>query len=197
MSGNDILGYILIIFVIVISIKMYMDSEHVQLKCVVSSVDGNQYCVRDNSKVNDAADLLAHVTNKCIKLVDYMVKNHNDDERVQRLKDGFDPEVIRETLPTSKLTAYSENKGEKIALCLRKTKKGTSLIDLNTLTFVAIHELAHIMTKSIGHKPEFWDNFKFLLINAEKANLYTPVDYKKNSKPYCGMPITDNPYYDL
>ena len=71
------------------------------------------------------------------------------------------------------------------------------LIDINTLTFVALHELSHIMTSSIGHKQEFWSNFKFLLENAKEANIYQPIDYKKNPTNYCGMKITDNPYYDL
>lgn len=31
-----------------------------------------------------------------------------------------------ETLPTSEYTAYSQNKGEKLAFCLNKEKKGTS-----------------------------------------------------------------------
>jgi hypothetical protein len=103
-----------------------------------------------------------------------------------------------ETLPTSEMTAYSENKGEKLAFCLNKTKNdNTQLIDLNTLTFVAFHELSHIMTKSIGHKQDFWNNFKFLLENAKSAGIYQPVDYKKNPEAYCGMDLTDNPYYDL
>mgnify|MGYP001371076969 CR=1 FL=1 len=42
-----------------------------------------------------------------------------------------------------------------------------------------------------------WQNFKFLLEIAVKHKLYTPIDYKKNPKQYCGMEITDNPYYDL
>jgi len=71
------------------------------------------------------------------------------------------------------------------------------LIDENTLTFVAIHELAHVMTESVGHKTEFWQNFKFLLKNAVNIKLYTPIDYKKKNQKYCGMTITDNPYYDL
>ena len=71
------------------------------------------------------------------------------------------------------------------------------LIDINTLTFVAIHELAHITTKSIGHKSEFWENFKFLLEEAKSAGIHQPEDYKKKPKEYCGMKITDNPYYDL
>lgn len=71
------------------------------------------------------------------------------------------------------------------------------MIDLNTLTFVALHELAHIMTKSIGHKQEFWENFKFLLTNANDAGIYNPQDYKSNPTEYCGEEINDNPYFDL
>ena len=36
-----------------------------------------------------------------------------------------------------------------------------------------------------------------LLKNAVKIGIYEPVDYKKKPKNYCGMNITDNPYYDL
>ena len=120
-----------------------------------------------------------------------------DDNRVKRLVAGFNPKAIRETLPTSELTAYSENKGEKIAVCLNTTKNGDTLIDPNTLLFVAIHELSHIMTKSIGHKQEFWQNFKFMLENAKASNIYQPIDYKKTPKEYCGMTINDNPFFDL
>jgi predicted metal-dependent hydrolase len=102
-----------------------------------------------------------------------------------------------ETLPTSEHTAYSENKGEKLAFCLNKKKTDNNdLIDENTLTFVAIHELSHIATKSIGHKTEFWNNFKFLLTEAQAAGLYSPKDYKSAPQEYCGMKISDNPYYD-
>jgi len=161
-------------------------------------VDGNKYCVRERSKEKQAANLLAQVTEKCKNLVEYMKKKHPDDERVERLVKGFNPKKISETLPTSELTAYSENKGEKIAFCLNKKKEDdTQLIDINTLTFVALHELSHITTTSIGHKQEFWQNFKFILENAKSANIYIPIDYKKKPESYCGMTITDNPYYDL
>jgi predicted metal-dependent hydrolase len=68
---------------------------------------------------------------------------------------------------------------------------------VETLTFVGIHEIAHIMTKSVGHKDEFWNNFKFLLENAKEGGIYEPVDYKLKPREYCGMNITDNPYFDL
>jgi WLM domain. len=84
-----------------------------------------------------------------------------------------------------------------LAFCLDTEKRGGQLIDMNTLTFVAIHELAHVASKSTGHTEEFWNNFKFLLEEADSINVYKPEDYKKNSKRYCGMNITDNPLYDL
>jgi hypothetical protein len=144
-----------------------------------------------------AADLLATVTQKLKNLVAYCAQKYPNDENVQRMVQKFNPTKISETLPTSEFTAYSENKGEKIAFCLDKRKDKPKLIDINTLTFVAIHELAHVMTKSEGHKQQFWSNFKFLLEQAKDANIYHPVDYKNNSQHYCGMDITDNPYYDF
>ena len=131
------------------------------------------------------------------ELVEYVKNKYPDKENVKRLVQNFKPEKIRETLPTSKLTAYSENKVQKIAFCLTTQKNNNDLIDIETLTFVAIHELAHVASVSIGHKKEFWENFKFLLIEAKEANIYNPVDYKKSPKEYCGMTISDNPYYDL
>jgi hypothetical protein len=198
MEKGDILGYVIIILILAVCGYTYFDTiESFQLKCVVSSVDGNKYCVRERARIKEAADLLATVTNKCKSLVKYMEENHGDDENVKRLVSGFNPNKIMETLPTSSYTAYSENKGEKVAFCLnRKKHDNDNLIDENTLTFVAIHELAHIMTKSIGHKSEFWKNFKYLLDNAKEAKIHDPVDYKKKPQEYCGMKIHDNPYYD-
>lgn len=195
---SDLFLYITIGFVLLVCLKIYSESELYNLKCIISSVDGNKYCVRERSKEKEAANLLATVTKKCKELVEYMKTNHPDDARVKRLVEGFNPQKISETLPTSELTAYSENKGEKLAFCLNKKKHDdTVLIDMNTLTFVSLHELSHIMTSSIGHKQDFWQNFKFLLENAKAAGIYKPVDYKKNSQSYCGMTITDNPYFDL
>jgi len=191
------LFYIFIIIILLFCLRIYYDSDVFNLKCVIASKDGNRYCVRERQKINDAANLLAEVTDKMKKTVVYMNEKYPDDHRVIRLVKGFNPQRISETLPTSELTAYSENKGEKIAFCLNKTKNSSKLIDINTLTFVALHELSHIMTESIGHKQDFWLNFKFLIQNASEIGVYNPIDYKKNPEPYCGMDINDNPYYDL
>lgn len=197
MEKHGIFFYIFVGFVLLLCLRIYYDSDMFNLKCIISSKDGNRYCVRERQKLELAADLLAEVTAKCNALVQYMKEKHPNDPRVKRLVEGFNPQKISETLPTSELTAYSENKGEKIAFCLNTTKNGDKLIDINTLTFVALHELSHILTESIGHKQEFWNNFKFVLVNAKAAGIYDPVDYKKKPKEYCGMTINDNPYYDL
>jgi len=194
---ENILFYVVVGFIILICLRVYYESENYNLKCIISSVDGNKYCVRDRALLESAADLLAEVTQKMKELVKYMNEKYPEDPEVQRLVKGFNPKKISETLPTSELTAYSENKGEKIAFCLNATKHGNNLIDINTLTFVAIHELSHIMTKSVGHKQDFWKNFKFLLENAKKVGIYNPVDYKSKPQNYCGMTITDNPYFDM
>jgi hypothetical protein len=189
---------ILVAFVILLCMKMYQDSEMFQLRCVISGVDGNEYCVRDRTKVNEAADLLAQTTNKCSKVVSLMKSKMPNHPITKRLVEGYNPDKVRETLPTSSHTAYSENKGEKMAFCLTKNKDGNpnKLIEPNTLMFVALHELSHIATVSIGHTPEYWDNFKFILERAVEYGLYTPVDYNKEPTGYCGMTITDNPLYD-
>ena len=198
MDKYEILGFLLTGIVIIGCLYIYFDNYGAfDLKCIVSTVDGNEYCVRERNKLQEAADLLAKVTEKCKQLVDYVYGKFPDQENVKRLHTNFNPTKVMETLPTSKFTAYSENKGQKIAFCLNKEKQENEiLIDESTLTFVAIHELSHVMTKSIGHKSEFWQNFKFLLEQAKEANIHNPIDYKAAPREYCGMKIHDNPYYD-
>ena len=191
------LGYAFIILLLIVCLKIYQDSDTFNLKCIISDVDGKKYCVRERSKLVLAADRLATVNQKMGKLVEHCRVNFPDRENVTRLCKGYNPKQIYETLPTSEYTAYSQNKGEKMAFCLNKEKNGDQLIDPNTLTFVALHELSHIATKSVGHGEEFWRNFKFLLGEASKINIYQQVDYKKKPARYCGTDITDNPHYDM
>jgi len=112
---------------------------------------------------------------------------------IRRLYKNFNPEAFSETTPDAKYTSYSVNKGEKIVFCLRDKKEGETLVKENIMTFVSIHELAHLMTKSIGHEPEFWSNFKLLLKISIDNGLYKNIDFNSTPKPYCGINITDTP----
>ena len=196
MDKLDIIGYALILLILIVTCKMFYESENFNLRCIVSDVDGKKYCVRETERKQETANLLARITAKLSKLVDATYSKHPDKDSVKRLKAQYKSDKINETLPTSKYTAYSENKGEKLAFCTTVDKNGTEPIDENTLTFVGIHELSHIMSEKIGHGDEFWGNFKFLLKIAAEEKLYNPVDYGKKSVTYCSMKITDNPFFD-
>lgn len=199
MKRVDIFGLLVIVLIVIISVKKILESDMVNLKCVIANKDGNTYCVRKRDDIPKAADLLAEVSERMKLLVKHLHRKYPDKPQVVKIVESFDSIKLIETLPTSEHTAYSENKGEKIALCLNKKHKenDTKLIDKNTLTFVALHELSHVGTESIGHEPEFWNNFKFILNEAKNIGIYKPIDYKNNPMDYCGDKLTDNPYFDL
>ena len=187
--------YLLLGCILVVLAMFYLNSDTFNLKCIISHKDGNKYCVRDSDRLQESVELLAEVVHRMKSVVAYLKEKFPRDERVQLLVKNFNPHRIVETLPTSEYTAYSEDKGQKLAFCLRKYKNDMALIDINTLTFVALHELTHLMTASIGHKKEFWNNFKFMLEQANKNGIYEQIDYSNKPSEYCGMTIDSNPFY--
>lgn len=196
-SSSIGLGFIIFICLIFVALKVYLESDQYNLKCIISNLDGETYCVRDHAMSHKTANLLARVAQKSNQLIQNCLKKHPDNPNLQRLAERFDETRFAETLPTSTHPAFSENKGEKIAFCIYTEKGGRKVIDHNTLMFVALHELAHIMTLAEGHGQTFWANFKFLLTEAVEEKIYIPVDYKKTPVEYCSMTIQDNPLFDM
>jgi hypothetical protein len=177
--------------------------------------------------VNEVKELFINKTQGTIdrhKQINFENQNISMKE-IKMLIERFDPDNISESTPADKYTSYSVNKGEKIVFCIRE-KAGNDnhhqIINPNTLMFVAIHELAHIMTISIGHEPDFWNNMRFLLAIAintpchDKYNndtvpfynelknnghsfingkIYYYEDYSASNKgaAYCGTTITTTP----
>ncbi len=162
--------------------------EHVQ-----STVDGNTYLVQALPDRQEAANLLAQIRAKLETLVRHLEKISPQDERTQRLVLNFKGEKIQEGVESSKHTSYSINKGEKIVFCIRAKDDKKQLVDLNTMVFVALHELAHLATESVGHTEEFWTNFRWILEEAVNVGVYTEQDFKSKPQPYCGITITDSP----
>jgi hypothetical protein len=191
----DKLILIISISVIILCLYMFIENKLNDLEYVKSDVDNKMYLVQRHKDSKKAANLIANIKERLIKLCNYCYKNDSDNDAIKRLKEKFNQDVIVEVGKNSKYTSYSVNKGEKIVLCLRSRDGSNNIIDENTLMFVSTHELAHIMTKSIGHTDEFWDNFRYLLNKAIKLNLYKKIDYTKNPKKYCGMTITSSPLF--
>ena len=160
--------------------------------------DGEYYIVRDmNDKTNAVANL-ANIRKECFRLKDVVVREHPDDDRAKRLLQNLTPErtLFSEATPDSQFTSHTKNKGEAIIFCLRQRDKDEKLVDMNTMMFVAIHEMGHVISATVGHNDEFWENFRWLLGIATKHGFYKNVDYKTQPQEYCGMVITDNPALD-
>ena len=173
---------------------MYYQKHLSEVDLVESTVDGNKYLVKNMPDKQKAADLLAKLKAKLIKLAEHLAKKYPEDKRITRLNNNFKPDNISEGTEESKYTSYSVNKGEKIVFCVRDRKKPNKDVhELNTIMFVALHEISHIITESVGHTEEFWDNFRFVLRESIEIGIYEEEDYKNNPVDYCGMKITDSP----
>ena len=188
---EEFLLFFLSIFVFFISInKLYKKGEVITIK---STIDGHTYLVRKLPDAKEAANLLAKINQKIQRLLESLKSVRGSKEGVDQLIDNYNPRTLSETVVGAKYTSYSVNKGEKIAICLRKVKDD-QFLDENTILFVVIHELSHVMTEEVGHPPIFWENMKFLLEEAEKIGIYNPVNYVKDPHDYCGMEINTTPY---
>lgn len=166
---------------------------------VKSSVDNAMYRVRDMPDKQQAADLMARVRQKLQRLYAYLQQKFPGKPQVQQLIQNFQPNPNRfwEATPDAEHTSYSVNKGEKVHLCLRQRQgPDESLVDENIMVFVGLHEMAHVITPSLGHGPDFWNNFGWLLKQAEALGIYHYQDFKSHPVAYCGLNITDSPAYD-
>ena len=207
-------------FVLGIIVFVFISNYRRNVELVTSSIDGEKYLVRkmeDNKKAADHLAFIRKSLNKLVEVIKYKyesnpvllfqeyVKANNNmgvsteeefNSTIKRLLHNYNPKscVFSENTPNSRYTAYSVNKGQELVFCLRLKKEGDKLVPKNTILFVAIHEITHIMTKSIGHEPEFWNNFAFMLKIAIDNKIYKSVDFNNNPKQYCGIQITDTPY---
>jgi len=160
-----------------------------------SRTDNNIYQVQNLPDKQEACEKMAVIRGNLDKLINHYKSDPASmaDPRISILITRFKPENMCENDVDSDSTSYSENKGDKIVVCLRDKAPPYPLVDTNTVMFVILHELAHLMTTTIGHTPEFWANFRRILHDAVSVQIYTAVNYSKTPTPYCGMTISDSP----
>jgi hypothetical protein len=174
-------------------------SNKFPLISVTSSVDGRTYKVRDMPDKEEAANLMARVRAKIMRLYSYVSEKFPNKPQIKQLNKNFtpDPSRFEEATPDAQHTSYSVNKGEKVHLCLRQREgNNEALVSENIMVFVSLHEMAHVITPSLGHGPDFWNNFAWLLKQAEEIKIYSYQDFKAHPVSYCGLNITDSPTYD-
>ena len=179
------LGVLLCIFIYTNFIR-----KNLHLDLVKSTINNKEYYVRKLHDKQEAADKLAQLSIDLHNLVDHV--KDKDKEGCKELDEKFNSDIITENIPGSRYVAYSVNKGDELSICIRE-KDTEKFIDKNTINFVAIHEMSHIMTPETGHTPLFWDNMKFLLEQGKEIGIYDPQNYKQNPVIYCGQEINSTP----
>ena len=194
-SVSKVIVFLVIIVCFTIIVLIVVESNELFLEYRNAKLNNKKYGVQEEfNKSDDAVELLAKIHNQMTDFVRDLNKNYPNDERIKRLYKGFNRADIDEA-PNDDGSSYTINKGDQIALCLRHKKNDHPFHDYNTLQFVTIHEMAHIASVSEGHNAEFIANFRFLLKEATSLGYYEPVDYSKNSINYCGVKVTNNPYF--
>ena len=68
-------------------------------------------------------------------------------------------------------TAYTLNKK---AIYIQLYKKNHTLYDYNTLVYVFLHEMAHVLCSDVGHTESFVRIYRQLLQDAKQLHLYEP-----------------------
>jgi len=176
---------------------LYFKESKYPMALTKSTVDGDNYLVRNLPDKQDAADRLARVRGKLLKLREYLKAKYYTKPFVKQMIDNFDcsAERFSESTPDAQYTSYSVNKGEKVFMCLRQRNEKEELVQENIILFVALHEMSHVGTSSIGHTPEFWNHFAWMLERAEETDVYQYTDFAAHPVEYCGVHITDAPKY--
>jgi len=172
---------------------------------VFSSIDNKYYNVRRGNDKEARADILAVLYGK-FKIIVTSLENdpkHVNQANVQRLikkwKSGIS---VKEIGNMESDAAYVINK-QNMSFCLQKSKNEILLEELNLITYVAIHELAHIMSVETDHGAEFIMNFEFLLNYAKNLVYYDPFFKKQiplyiqlnklnTSNSYCGVRLENS-----
>lgn len=183
----------LVIFVIIFYIVFILNDTSL----VKVETNGNIIMVRESTDKYESAILLENLINRMYKLRNYLISNINNfpeyNEYIMLMDENFNTRrtKIYEAAHNTDYTSYSVNKGEELVFCLR-CKKSNALHDINLLTYVAVHEMAHTACPETGHTPLFNKIFKFMLEQAVNIHLYIYEDYSEYPVEYCGMRLYTN-----
>ena len=191
------MSLVLILFILILICVIFLRYGIEALENRYSNVSKKSYYIREELPNSDeTADVIGKLELFIDKFVAYLDSKVPNDKRVKRLKDRLYDVKIEESPMEEGVSSYTINKGELISMCVRHKKKNKNFHDYQTLLFVLIHELAHVASISKGHNREFMTNFKFLLKHAVESKMYYAQDYSNSPITYCGVKVTNNPYYN-
>lgn len=184
------------VILIVLVIIFFCNRNYESFTKYETSNNDQEYLVQDFTDSKTVANKFSKIEKTINKFVNILIKKHPNDKRVIRLKNNLKNTKYEESSFNDDTSSFTINKGELISICVRHQNDRKKFHNMNTMMFVILHELAHVMSVSIGHGKEFMDNFRFLLKESKESNIYIPVDYSIDNMTYCGVKVTHNPYYN-
>jgi len=191
----------MIIFAVILVILLFL--YHSEFNTQNFWIRGRKYAVHNNFHPSSSAQVLDEVNRRVLALQQHMKKKYLEAQqpysrfdmraRTEQFLENYSPDSLHEISPKNIFgsTSFTEGKGRKIVFCLRGVDG--KLHDLNTIMFVALHEITHVLNDRWGHEEYFWALFQIILADAAEIGIYAPVDYRKKPANYCGMQITQNP----
>lgn len=180
------MSYYLAVFIISIIYIVFINNDNL----IKTKANNNKIYYTQKNKSEIAANKLAKIDKFLSKLIKHLLEENKDNIVIQKnLKKNL---IIKELPKNSNHVAYIINK-TKLHICLRN-KNDMFINQYNRIYFVVMHELAHKISKSVGHTEEFWKNFKLIIKTAIKHKLYKYRDYYNDPVEYCGINISSSPY---
>ena len=179
-----VLFLLLSIFCVLFFLISRVYDKHISERIKIKASDGNYYWIRNTG--NKEADIkTAEMLSSLNEDIEKLLTVISDNEMVERIKKRYKPTRTSEGVVDKRYTSYTINKGEEIIMCLR-SRDSDELYDKNKLMYVMLHELAHIGSLTKNHNEEFRNNFDYLLAEAQKHGLYTPINQQFD---YCGLHV--------
>jgi len=152
--------------------------------------NGIEYLVQISPDSINKANMLAVLDNRVNDFVKYVGDNKLPTKIIsKRFINRMKSVKLKETPYNESGAGYTINKGD-IYLCL-VNKETQILNDVEDVMFVLMHELAHTMSTSYGHGPEFKTNFDFIVKLCVKLKLWKSKDYSKKNVEICGVNVTN------
>jgi hypothetical protein len=156
-----------------------------------TSSSGRVFLVKRGPGQELVADRLDALTRRMEKFLDAADAVSPGDDRVRKVRERWNG-TLSETTSGSQSIAYSMNKND-VHVCVRcDDAPDGQLEDMNTSTYVLLHELAHVATDEYGHTPEFWRTMRWFLEVAEDAGMYEFQDFATTPVRFCGKALGNN-----
>lgn len=117
-------------------------------------------------------ELLYALRVSCDRVIQQLEQTDIAASDLHRLKHRWNCTILGERSENTSLLGVTIDKGKEVRLCLRD--QDDNIESFNSILYVMLHELAHVMSKTLGHGGEFETNMERIVKAAVDSNVYEP-----------------------